>query len=407
MLRNHLILFLIFLCSFVCTACTPANNEPNVTPDTPPQVPQNPDDNINKNPDDTTPFATNDGRFTALNNNGNKALSTVLEKVNIERIKIKEPLVITDAEFAEIKEFTTKEIVKDAEGIEAFKRIFRWVTSNVKHGQSDNNPYPVFTNKKGVCYGFSNLTKAMMLSQGFPCLVATGYLYGEQAHSWNYAFVDNKWLVIDATNGGWFYMDEYEKYKHLRVQITDVVLFEDNNFAYNYEKGLNIVKIKSTENSISIPYGVNGFIVNAFNPRHPIAENIKKLYISDNITDMGENIFGLSVNDKGLEEIHVKKSNKKYEDYQNVLYRKGQDMPAYIPFMLKKLILRPMKEVRKNTIYNRPNLEEIIFPEGTQKIDAYAVENCPKVTKITVPKNAEIDEKAFFKVNSNLKIVRQ
>lgn len=358
-------------------------------------------------PEEKGTFATNDGSFKALSEDGNTALKTLLPKVDINRLKTREPLVITEDQYKEIEEYTAKEIVKDAKGMEAFKRIFRWVSSNVKHSQSDNNPYAVFKNKKAICYGFSNLTKTMMLSQGFPCMVVTGYLYGREAHSWNYAFVDGKWLVIDATNKGWFFMDEFQKYKHLHSHITDISLFEDENFVYNYEDGLNITQIKTNKEILSIPYGTNGYIINAFNPRSEIPKDVKQLYISDNITYTGENSFGLSKMDKSLEKIYVKDTNKKFESYKSVLYLKGKDIPEHIPAMMKILELKPIKTVGKNTVYNHSNLEEIIFPEGTLKIEAYAVENCPKVSKITIPKNTELDDRAFVNVGKDLQIIKK
>ncbi|MBV7441087.1 leucine-rich repeat protein [Weeksellaceae bacterium TAE3-ERU29] len=352
-------------------------------------------------------FATNDGSFKPLSEDGNTALKTLLPKVDINRLNTREPLVITENQYKEIADYTAKEIVKDAKGMEAFKRIFNWITKNVKHTPSDNNPYAVFKNKKAICYGFSNLTKTMMLSQGLPCMVVTGYLYGTLAHSWNYAFVDGKWIVIDTTNGGWFFMDEIQKYKHLHSHITDISLFEDENFVYNYEDGLNITKIKINKEILSIPYGTSGYIINVFNPRSEIPKDVKQLYISDNITYTGENSFGLSKMDKSLEEIYVKNTNKKFESYKNVLYLKGKDIPEHIPAMMKKLELKPIKTVGKNTVYNHSNLEEIIFSGGTLKIEAYAVENCPKVSKITIPKNTELDDRAFVNVGKDLQIIKK
>ena len=353
-------------------------------------------------------FTSNDGSFVSLSQDGNVALKTILPKVDISRLKTIEPLVINENQYKEIANYTAKEIVKDAKGMEAFQRIFQWITKNIKYEQSDNNPYPVFTNKKAICYGYSNITKAMMLSQGFPCVVVTGYLYGREAHSWNYALVDGKWLVIDTTGKSWFYMDkEPHKYKHLHSQIIDVPLFEDNDFVYDYNKGINITKIKTKEEISSIPYGTNGFIINSFDPRSEIPKEIKELYISDNITYMGDNTFGLSKMDKSLEKIHVKDTNKEYETYKNVLYLKGKDIPEHIPTMMKILELKPMKVAEKNTVYQRPNLEEIIFPEETLRIEAYAVENCPKVSKITISKNAEVDNNAFVGVSKDLQIIKK
>ena len=68
--------------------------------------------------------------------------------------------------------------------------------------------------------------------------------------------------------------------------------------------------------------------------------------------------------------------------------------------------LLPMKIVDKNTIYNHMSVEEIYFPEGTERIESYAIENCPKLKRIYVPADAVVAKGAIYNVPNEVEIVR-
>jgi hypothetical protein len=60
----------------------------------------------------------------------------------------------------------------------------------------------------------------------------------------------------------------------------------------------------------------------------------------------------------------------------------------------------------KNYVVNISGMEELIIAPGTKKLEAYAVENCPKLRRAYVPDDTEIDEKAFYSVHPDFEIVR-
>ena len=73
----------------------------------------------------------------------------------------------------------------------------------------------VLKTQKAVCLGYANLYAALCRSIGIPCNVVTGYALGissgssewnseiingnEENHAWNEAYVDGRWIIIDAT----------------------------------------------------------------------------------------------------------------------------------------------------------------------------------------------------------------
>ena len=89
------------------------------------------------------------------------------------------------------------------------------------------------------------------------------------------------------------------------------------------------------------------------------------------------------------------------------LYHNDMKEPLYIPTAMTRMTLRPTQTVGKNFIYNHPNLEELHFMEGTQNIEAWAVENCPNLKYVYIPLQTKYDENAFMKVHPEFQVIRQ
>lgn len=70
---------------------------------------------------------------------------------------------------------------------------------------------PTLQTKMGVCFDISSLLAGMLRYEGIPTRLVMGYTKatGKTYHAWNEAFIDGKWVVIDAT-----YDAEYEKGGH-------------------------------------------------------------------------------------------------------------------------------------------------------------------------------------------------
>ena len=322
---------------------------------------------------------------------------------------------ITDSQYQEIAEFTTNLVGADDTQTEKYRNIFRWVVSNVKYGQDDNDPYAVFTNKVAVCQGYANLLTVMCHTQGIPAVVVNGFLQTSTfwgGHAWAYTCPDGVWEVSDPTNGGSWPMSNIKGYTHLVPSEADVDLFIDECATYRYyDYNLNVNEIITEDNPLSIPYSVGGFVITSFNPSAELPENTAEIYIGENITTFGEsyNMHFVSQNfGQFIQAIYVDDKNPMLMGHKGVVYRKNGDERQlyYIPGNMSFVELLPMEKVEKNTIYNHYGVEEIYFPKGTKRIESYAIENCPKLKRVYVPTDAIIDDQALYKTPENVEIVR-
>lgn len=250
--------------------------------------------------------------------------------------------------------------------------------------------------------------KVMLLTQGIPVLVANGYCYG-MGHAWNYTYCGGKWIICDATNKGSFSADAFSTYTHLSPVRADIVLFEDENYVYEYfDYALNISIVKKGDEQTVLPYSANEIRVTSFNPHEPLPENIQELYIGKNIESLGTDIIGLTDAGQNLVAVHVDETNTRLRSHEGAVYQKNgtSNYLYYVPGKLEMHKLLPMETVEKNTIYDQPGLKAIEFAEGTKRIEAYAVENCPKLEKAYVPREAVIETDAFYRVSPKFEIIR-
>ena len=339
----------------------------------------------------------------------NLKLKRLLDAAGTEIINSLGSINITEDQYTEIKTFTD-ELVKGIESeTEIYKVLFNWVTKNIKYEYGNNDPYPVFINRYGICQGYANLLTVMCHTQNVPAMVVNGILDPIGGHAWVYACPDDKWIVSDPTNGGDYDMANTTEYKHLLPSHADVVLFEDEVATYNYAYSrLNIKEVRSTDENFTVPYSAGGYIITSFNPTSDLPKTIKQLYIGNNIVTLGDAPIGLNTYGKYIEAAHVEETNKYLISHKGAVYKKNGGNPIlyYVPLKMKCLELLPMETVGKNTIYNNPSIEEIVFSEGTNYIESYAVENCPKLVRVYVPENTEIAAGAFYKCSPRLEIIR-
>ena len=116
---------------------------------------------------------------------------------------------------------------------EKAKAIHDWVCNNIyydydmlnkKTPRGNESALSTLSAKHGVCTGFSNLIAAFLRASGIPAKTVDGYgLVGDEYiwtsavlqgglanHTWNEAYVDGRWIIIDAT---WDTANEYENGK--------------------------------------------------------------------------------------------------------------------------------------------------------------------------------------------------
>ena len=341
----------------------------------------------------------------ALGANPAQLVSALLTKTGPEIIKGMGYVQIKDDEYKEIKEFTDNLVNGLTSSDDIYKKIFQWVSSEVKYTNGVNNdPYPVFKNKQGVCQGYANLLTVMLYSQDIPVLIANGLLNPVGGHAWNYVYLD-KWYVSDPTNKGHFLMSELSKYTHLVPLELDADLFEDENFVFDFYEGhLNLRQVKKSDAKLVVPFSTNGFQVTSFNPDTALPTNVQEIYIGKNIKTLGESIIGLNIHAPSVKHAYVDPDNDQMESYGQVIYRNS--FTYYIPASAEIIELKAFSTLEKNILTNLSKLETLIVQSGTNKIEAYAIENCPNLKKAYVPAKTTVDTNAFYGVHSTFQIIR-
>ena len=123
---------------------------------------------------------------------------------------------------AEIKQVANQITSAATDDYEKAKLLHDWVAENIYYDldafYSENydglDAVNVLHTKKGVCEGYANLYAALVRSLGIPCRKQSGYALGidtnkkwdiqainrtETNHAWNEVYVNNKWIIVDAT----------------------------------------------------------------------------------------------------------------------------------------------------------------------------------------------------------------
>ena len=357
-------------------------------------------------------FAEDDGS-KPLNGAPQVNAKNLIKKVPKEYIKEMTDTLgranITPEQYAEIQAFAQELTAGLTTNKAKYDACFKWITTNIKYEHADNDPYPVFINRVGVCQGYANLLFIMMHSLDIPAFVCNGILNPLGGHAWNYVYCDSRWYVSDPTNNGSWYVDATSSYAHLLPSSFDVVLFKGDGVWYNLsEYQLNICHVESDEEIFVVPFGINGYQVTSFNPTMPISSNIRQVNIGKNITTLGDSYLGLKYYAPNLEHVEVSPENTALASYLGVVYRKdGNDFELkLIPPAMKCVELMPMETMYKNTVYDHPNMEVLIIAPGTKKIEPWGVEKCPNLKIAYIPEGVEVHKNAFADVHPDFQIIR-
>ena len=127
-------------------------------------------------------------------------------------------------------------------------KLHDWVAENIYYdfeafysGNYQNaDSLNVLHSKKAVCEGYANLFAALVRAQGIPCRVQSGYALGidtdktwskkalttkDSNHAWNEAYVDGRWLIIDAT---WDSQNKIENGQMIKGKEINHIYFDSN-----------------------------------------------------------------------------------------------------------------------------------------------------------------------------------
>ncbi len=104
----------------------------------------------------------------------------------------------------------TDELIQGKESDqEKAQAIHDWIVYNISYSYESSydgsdihhacaNPFMVWANRRGVCWGYANLTDLMMQHAGINCVVVRG-ITPEGTHVWNAALIDGAWYYLDNT----------------------------------------------------------------------------------------------------------------------------------------------------------------------------------------------------------------
>lgn len=340
----------------------------------------------------------------------------ILEKFDSQRALTFGETEITDAQYDEIKKFVDEKLADETQ-YKTYRNIFSWIVKNVKYANTDGQaylkPYDVYQYKSCVCQGYANLLKTMCLTQGIPCFIANGWLSTIGGHAWNYVCADGTWYVSDPTNNGQYEAKRTSDYLSTLIpQRLDLTLFEDDQFTYNYQDNhLNVHTVKPTVSAsyVVVPWSVGGIKVTSFHPSETLPSCVSQVYLGANIATFGNDNASTTLGTftKNVTEVNVDPSSTQLSSYKGVVYEgTSGTSPYFIPGGITRLELRPMKVMDKNVVTWLNNLEELVVADGTERIEAYAVEGCKNLKRIYVPESVTyIDADAFYNCG-NPEIVR-
>ena len=328
---------------------------------------------------------------------------------------------ITEEHLAEVKDFVETSILKsETRQYAKMMAILKWIRANIKYDYNAQDAYSVFQNRVAVCQGYSNLMVAMLHTQGIKATVATGFLANTGGHAWVYALADGTWYVADPTNRSTVYRmkADLSQYKStLQPWNIDMPLAQDERFVYDFrDKHFNIRQVITADEQVSVPFGALGYRITAFDPVDGINENVRELYLSLNISSIGQYVLGLKNHGSNLENIYVlNDENRKINEYDGCVYSIKYTSSTktttylkllYVPGGKREIKFAPMARITSKLIEDLPNVEVIRFDETTLEFEDYAITGAPNLKEIYINQNAEVSDKAFDELPAGCQVIR-
>lgn len=317
---------------------------------------------------------------------------------------------LADEQIATIKRKAEEVCAACKTDADRISKLNAWVHDYVSYGYSDPEPWAVFVSRRGVCQAYANLLKAMLVALDIPAVGVNGWISGF-AHAWIYAYDGTSWHVCDPTNKAITWpMASVGSYSHLRPEMADVTLFCDADFEYNYIEGsFNVSRVKTSDSELVVPYSAHGYRIASFNPSRALPASVRTLYLGSGIRTIGQNIVGLVAYSASDEMCYVDPDNPWLASAYGIVYGKDDKGRLadvrYIPPQMSCITLKPMPLATKNTVYHHSGVQEIIFPNGTERLESYAIEDCPQLRTVYVPAGCRLDDDAIYRCPDDVQVV--
>ncbi|MCM1106026.1 MAG: Ig-like domain-containing protein [Blautia sp.] len=129
-----------------------------------------------------------------------------------------QPLALSEVDVPELKKFAKTLVNKNDSDYVKLQKVHDWVAENIwydydlRDGHPDDpgtnhiDPMYVLEKRRAVCGGYAALTEELLRALGIPTIEVYGT--AGAAHSWNEAYVDGRWVILDTT---W---DSYNQYRN-------------------------------------------------------------------------------------------------------------------------------------------------------------------------------------------------
>lgn len=327
---------------------------------------------------------------------------------------------ITDEQYEVIKSFTLDLTKNEAKLSDKIRKIYDWVSSRKPYtGGPDcpdnllvNDPYHMFKNFQGVCQGFANLCRTMLTAIDVPCIIAHGMVnmgtsWG--AHAWNYVYYDGTWGIMDGAlykyNVGSADLSLFQEYN---TYFLESPLYIEGDFEYGFYYGFGITGYLGHDDVMQIPTQYKGKNIVSVNDRdefseHPIYLSTAKKLVLPATIEKGilKEYDIMSFTSENLAEIEVAPENPLFASYKGLLYTKDFSQILTIPKAITDIELKPFKIITKETLTDMPNVRTLRFAEGTEEIEAYALEHWTSLEYVYIPDSVtRIDSQAILDCSS-------
>ncbi len=362
-----------------------------------------------------------------LQGDGGVKVKTLLTLINPKDLLNTDYDDVTPKELEEIRQLTNGIVKGKKNHEEKYRAIFNWIIKEIKYalvkaenGVDSNRPALVLKNRKCVCFGYANLLKIMCYTQDIPAMVVLGEAFWNNGkkigdHAWNYVYLDGRWLVSDPTARRDFDLKkEFAKHNKVLLPLTLIFnLFENEDYVIGFKnRELSLIQVKNkAPKRLFVPFSWKGYQLTSVDPNKQIPKQVESLVLGNNIVSFGNiynNVSGLVSNGYGkyLKSIIIKEDNPELESNGTVIYKKSNKgaMPLYILNNAEKVELMYGQTFGKNIIIDKIKLKTLIFPKTAKHIEDWAVENCPLLEKVLLPKGCTYSKNAFAGCSPKLKV---
>ncbi|MBM6896571.1 hypothetical protein H9X86_04185 [Pseudoflavonifractor capillosus] len=266
----------------------------------------------------------------------NQELVAMLEQTNPKTYVAHDDIIITQPQFEEIgakAREVTDGITDDFQKVVAIEDfVNRHITYSTN--VADQNAYTAFTEKKGICQAYSNLTKAMLSYLGIPCVLVNGNSSGG-GHAWNMAYTENEgWIFVDSTYS-WDIVstDVAEFSKSHQPYYCDSIQEKEGDYIFTYFNGVAVRDYLGNDTTLDIPDKFRDVSTTALDVdvrNWANADTFKSISFPATLKNIDQIDYAFN-SFTSLEEFQVAEDNPFFTSEDGVLYNRDQTQLLVYP----------------------------------------------------------------------------